>query len=64
MIDPDYNGNISILLFNHSKNDLEIKKGDRIAQIICELALTPSLYEITDLENTERSSKGFGSTGK
>lgn len=64
-IDSGYRGDIKIILFNTSISDtLTVGIGDRIAQ----LAILPVLdvvFEETDkLEKTERSNKGFGSTGK
>lgn len=64
VIDRDYTGNISVILFNHSDKDFFVKRGDRIAQIICEQILYPKLYEIVSkFEKTERNSEGFGSSG-
>lgn len=64
VVDPDYRGNIGVILFNHDAcNDFNVKKGDKIAQIICEQALFPEVREIACLEETERGHKGFGSTG-
>jgi dUTP pyrophosphatase len=40
-----------------------VKKGDRIAQFICERIVYPELEEVDDLDDTERSAGGFGSTG-
>lgn len=63
VIDRDYTGNICVLLFNHSNYDFLVKRGDRIAQIICEVILYPDLYELSSVEKTDRGSKGFGSSG-
>jgi len=63
VIDSDYRGNIGIVLFNHSDSNFEIKKGDRIAQMILEpIAILP-VIESEDLDDTARGSGGFGSTG-
>jgi dUTP pyrophosphatase len=64
VIDPDYTGEIKVVLFNHGVEDFEIKKGDRIAQLILERCETPLIKEIGLLEETIRGSDGFGSTGK
>jgi len=64
VIDQDYRGNVGVLLFNFSKNDFFIKKGDRIAQLICEKIFMPELVEMAELAVTARGSTGFGSTGK
>ena len=64
VIDPDYTGEIKVILFNHGENDFEIKKGDRIAQLVLERCETPPVEEINIVEDTERGSGGFGSTGQ
>ena len=64
VIDPDYTGEIKVVLFNHGMDDFEIKKGDRIAQLVLERCETPPIEEINIVEDTERGSGGFGSTGQ
>lgn len=64
VIDPDYTGEIKVVLFNHGDKDFEVKEGDRIAQLILERCETPIIKEIGLLEETLRNSHGFGSTGK
>ena len=63
VIDTDYTGEIKVVLFNHGEADFEIKKGDRIAQLVLERCETPQIEEISIVEDTERGSGGFGSTG-
>nr|CAH8828872.1 unnamed protein product [Trichobilharzia regenti] len=63
VIDQDYRGNVGVVLFNFGKGDFVIKKGDRIAQLICERIFCPELVECESLEETERGSNGYGSTG-
>ena len=63
VIDPDYTGEVKVILFNHGHADFEVNKGDRIAQLILEKCDTPEVVEIGLLEETERGSGGFGSTG-
>ena len=64
VIDPDYTGEVKVLLFNHSDENFEIKKGDRIAQLIIEKCDTPLVEEVDMLDTTERGEGGFGSTGR
>jgi len=66
VIDPDYRGEIKVLLFNHSKNhQYQVNEGDRIAQLILEKYETPLIVQMFgDLDETERGQGGFGSTGK
>lgn len=63
VIDQDYRGNVGVVLFNHSEIPFEVKKGDRIAQLICERITYPEIVEVDTLTNTERGAGGFGSTG-
>ena len=63
VIDPDYTGEVKVVLFNHGYNDFKVKKGERIAQLILERCETPPIEEISDVEETGRGSDGFGSTG-
>lgn len=63
VVDRDYRGNVGVVIFNHSKKCFHIKKGDRIAQLICEKICKPTLMEVESLDETERSDRGFGSTG-
>ena len=63
VIDPDYTGEVKVVLFNHGHADFQVNKGDRIAQLILEKCDTPEVVEIGLLEDTERGSGGFGSTG-
>lgn len=66
VVDADYRGEIKIILFNHSDQDFDITQGDRIAQLVLEKILLTDVEEITleQLDETERGSGGFGSTGK
>ncbi len=61
-IDSDYRGEIKVILFNFGKKDFEIKKGDRIAQLIISKVEKIDLVEVEDLKNTKREDGGFGST--
>ncbi|NWU78182.1 DUT protein, partial [Onychorhynchus coronatus] len=64
VIDEDYRGNVGVVLFNFGKETFEVKKGDRIAQLICERIYYPELEEVEALDDTDRGEGGFGSTGK
>jgi dUTP pyrophosphatase len=63
VIDEDYRGELIVILFNHSDNDIYINTGMAIAQLICEKISYPVITESHMLEETERGEKGFGSTG-
>ena len=52
-----------MVLFNHSDKPFKVSRGDRIAQLICELTYYTELEEVKELDDTERGVDGFGSTG-
>ncbi|XP_006817345.1 deoxyuridine 5'-triphosphate nucleotidohydrolase-like [Saccoglossus kowalevskii] len=64
VIDQDYRGNVGVVMFNFSESEFEVKKGDRIAQLICEKIYMPELEECEKLDDSERGVGGFGSTGQ
>ena len=63
VIDSDYRGELGVVLFNFSNEDFCINMGDRIAQLVFEKIKTPEIKEVTELEGTDRGSKGYGSSG-
>ena len=63
LIDPGYTGEIMIPLINHSDITYKISKNERIAQLVLLNAETVEFKVVDDLNLTERSSDGFGSTG-
>ena len=63
-IDSDYRGEIKVILINLGKDILEIKKNDRIAQMIVCPIIKVELEEVESLPNTVRGKGGFGSTDK
>ena len=63
VIDPDFIGGIECILFNHQDTPFVVTKGARISQLIIEKISHPELAEVNTLEETERSEKGFGSSG-
>jgi len=64
VIDSDYRGEVSVLLFNHSHTLHTIQPGDRVAQLVISPVLTPILEEAAALTDTQRGSGGFGSTSR
>ena len=62
-IDSDYRGELKVILINHGEDDFIIDRGDRIAQIVVAPVQRGTLVEVTDLDETQRGSGGFGSTG-
>lgn len=66
-IDPDYRGEIKVLLINLSNEDFEISHGERIAQMIIapfQQVTLQAVESIEDLTNTERGAGGFGHSGR
>ena len=63
VIDSDYRGNIGVLLENTSDQAFTVKPGDRIAQLILYYIANPQVETVQQLNETERGSGGFGSTG-
>ncbi len=63
VIDSDYRGEIMVPILNHSGITQEIADGERIAQLIIMPYITANFIKAESLEDTDRSSGGFGSTG-
>jgi dUTP pyrophosphatase len=63
VVDYDYRGEVFVLLVNnHNENQFEVKKGDKIAQLIMEKINRPIIGTVTEHTETKRGSGGFGST--
>ncbi|MDW7739484.1 MAG: dUTP diphosphatase [Bacillota bacterium] len=62
-IDSDYRGEIKIIIINLGEAPFNIKRGDRIAQIVLCPVIRAELEETDELPSTERSDGGFGHTG-
>lgn len=64
VIDVGYTGSIHVKLYNHSDVGYEVKKGDKISQlVILPIKILP-LEVVDSLEDTDRGSNGFGSSGR
>lgn len=63
-IDSGYTGSIKAVLFNHSRKDYIVEKGQKITQLVIVPIITPEIELADELECTERGAGGFGSTGK
>lgn len=64
IIDAGYRGEIHIVLWNISKEPVRLNHGERIAQLLIVPVATPAVREVTQLSETSRGAKGFGSSGK
>lgn len=64
VIDSDYRGNIGLKFINHTETPIELKNGDRVAQIvIVPYFKATELNFVEELSETARGANGFGSTG-
>ena len=63
VVDSDYRGEITVVLYNHGNISQTIENGERIAQFIITPVLTPAYEQAEELSDTARASGGFGSTG-
>ena len=62
--DEDYTGEYVVVLHNDSSSIRTVNPGDRIAQLVFLPYIDVKFNEVDEIENTERGSGGFGSTGK
>jgi dUTP pyrophosphatase len=62
-IDQDYRGEVKVCLYNLSEDDFVIEHGMRIAQAVLSPVEIAKLKEVSDLDETDRGSGGFGHTG-
>ena len=62
-IDSDYRGEVKAILINHGEDDFVIRRGDRVAQLVIAPVTRAAFREVAELDETERGSGGFGSTG-
>ena len=63
-IDSGYRGEIQVILHNHDHRRYNIKKGERIAQMVVAPVTTATFIEVSELSDSERGEGGLGSTGK
>jgi dUTP pyrophosphatase len=63
VVDSDYRGEVQGIVMNSGKSGFSIKVGDRIAQMVIIKLPKITLVEATELNETERGTGGFGSTG-
>lgn len=62
-VDADYRGEVGVILINHGDKPFEVKRGDKIAQLVIASVIQVQLKEVDELPSTDRGSGGFGSTG-
>lgn len=64
VIDSGYTGSIVVKLYNHGMFAYVVDQGDKISQLVLLPIVTPELDVVDALEETDRGSKGFGSSGR
>ena len=64
VIDEGYTGSIVVKLYNFGQNSHVFEPGDKVAQLVIQPYVTPDLFLVDELSDTERGPDGFGSTGK
>ena len=62
-IDPDYRGELRVIMQNLGPDEVTLERGERIAQLVFARFEAPAISEAAELSATERGSGGFGSTG-
>ena len=62
-IDSDYRGEVKVILANLGAEPFEVRRGERIAQLVPAPVQRAAFREVDDLDSTGRGAGGFGSTG-
>ena len=63
-IDEDYRGEVKIILANLGSEPFDVRRGERIAQLVPALVTRAAFDEVATLDDTHRGAGGFGSTGQ
>lgn len=64
VVDSEYRGEVKVILYNSGDAGYDVKKGDRIAQLIPTPILITDIQWTENLEESQRGADGFGSTGR
>ena len=64
LIDPNYRGEVNVILVNHGSEPFAASAGDRIAQLLLVAFASPEVAVVDELSETERGAGGFGSSGR
>jgi len=64
MVDAGYRGEIKVILINHSFEPLELRRGERVAQLVVVPVVEQEFVEVDELPESARGKGGFGSTGR
>lgn len=63
-IDEDYRGEVKIILANLGSEPFDVRRGERIAQLVPAVVTRAAFDEVATLDDTHRGAGGFGSTGQ
>ncbi|HEX8513899.1 MAG TPA: dUTP diphosphatase [Allosphingosinicella sp.] len=63
-IDSDYRGEVKVILANLGSEPFEVRRGERIAQLVPAPVMRADFREVDELDSTDRGAGGFGSTGR
>jgi len=63
VIDSHYRGEYKAILYNSSKEPFEVRKGDKVCQVLIQPIVNATVEEVTELSETKRGEGRFGSTG-
>jgi len=64
IIDPDYTGEIHLIITNCSNNRVKLVRSQRVCSLVVYSILNPYLEIVDEMPKTERGNQGLGSTGK
>lgn len=62
-IDSGYRGEVCVILANFGDSDFQVKKGDKVAQIVVAPVVQAEIEAASEIDETDRGAGGFGSTG-
>ena len=63
VVDSSYRGTIRVKMMNHSDRDYQVKRGDKISQLVIMPIELEDIIVVDSLDETDRGENGFGSTG-
>lgn len=63
-IDPDYRGELRVIVWNAGTEPVPVPRGTRIAQLVFARFVVPEVAEVDELSESARGGSGFGSTGR
>ena len=62
-VDSGYRGEVGVILINLGEDDFQVRKGDKVAQLVIAPVTQPEIVETAEVDETDRGAGGFGSTG-